>query len=83
MGVVSLLREGTVSGSFHYAAGATATHCLHMLEKGDSETSALHLLGMLKDCLANLRPTVRKYTNRFGFKYLFLFLFISGCAEVV
>ncbi len=57
-GVVSMLREGTASGEFHYAVDLVSNHCVYLLEKGSSETSTLHILGMLKDCLANLKPAV-------------------------
>ena len=63
MGVVSMLREGTASGDFHPAVKLTAMHCSRLMEKGSTETSALHLLGMLKDCLANLKTTVSSCIN--------------------
>lgn len=56
-----MLREGTSSGDFHFAAKLTAMHCSRLMEKGSTETSVLHLLGMLKDCLANMKATVSNY----------------------
>lgn len=57
-GVVSMLREGTSSGGHHPAARLTASHCIHIMEKGSTETTVLHVLGMLKDCLANMNTAV-------------------------
>ena len=57
-GVVAMLKEGTMSGGFHPAARPTASHCLRILEGGNAETTVLHILGMLSDCLANMNPSV-------------------------
>ena len=56
MGVASMLRGGVASGDFHPSAGMVMRHCKHVVEKGGVETATLHILGMLKDCLANF-PT--------------------------
>lgn len=55
-GVVSLLREGTLSGDFHPSSSLIARHCKHALEREGLESTTLHVLGMLNDCLANF-PT--------------------------
>ncbi len=53
---MSLLREGTLSGGFHPSCTLIARHCRHYLEKDGLESTTLHILGMLKDGLANF-PT--------------------------
>ncbi len=55
-GVLSLLREGTLSGGFHPSSPLIAKHCRYYLENGGLESTTLHILGMLKDGLANF-PT--------------------------
>jgi len=52
-GVVSLLREGTSTGEFHPSASHTAKHCKHVIDKGGAETSTLHVLVLMRECLAN------------------------------
>ena len=56
MGVASMLREGVADGDFHPSSSLVMQHCKHVVEKGGVETSTLHVLGMLNDCLANF-PT--------------------------
>lgn len=51
-----MLREGVASSDFHPSAALVMRHCKHVVEKGGVETATLHILGMLKDCLANF-PT--------------------------
>ena len=51
-----MLRGGVASGDFHPSTGLVMRHCRHVVEKGGVETATLHILGMLKDCLANF-PT--------------------------
>ena len=58
-GLVSMLREGTPAGDFHPSAGLVAKHCKYVVEKGGVETATLHILGMLKDCLANFPTQVQ------------------------
>ena len=60
-GIFSLLREGTLNGDFHPSCSFVARHCKHVIEKGGLESTALHILGMLKDCLANFPSQVRQY----------------------
>ena len=60
--MVSMLKEGTLSGGHHPAARLTAAHCVHVMEKGSTETTVLHVLGMLKDCLANMNTAVSCHT---------------------
>lgn len=59
---MSILREGTEGGGggegFHPAARLAATHCIRTLETGRTETTTMHVLGMLKDCLANMNTLV-------------------------
>ena len=59
MGVASMLREGMATGDFHPSAALVMSHCKHVVEKGGVETATLHILGMLKDCLANFPTPVR------------------------
>ena len=59
--MVSLLREGTLSGDFHPSSSLVARHCKHVLEKEGLESTTLHVLGMLKDCLANFPTQVNFY----------------------
>ena len=56
-GVVSVLKEGTLGeGNFHPVAPLVAKHCKHVLESSGEDTSRLHILGMLKECLSHF-PT--------------------------
>ena len=55
---MSLLKEGGAGGGFHPAARLTAAHCIHSLERGSSDTTVLHVLGMLSECLANMSTAV-------------------------
>ena len=55
-----MLRGGVASGDFHPSAGLVMRHCKHVVERGGVETATLHVLGMLKDCLANFPTPVCK-----------------------
>jgi ribosomal RNA-processing protein 12 len=55
-GVVAILREGSPSGEAHAAAPPTARHCRHVLGQRGPETARLHVLGLLRESLANF-PT--------------------------
>lgn len=70
-----MLREGVATGDFHPSAGLVMRHCKHVVEKGGVETATLHILGLLKDCLANFPTQVSivvytPYTSRCAVEYL-------------
>ena len=44
-----------LSGDFHPAALLTVTR---VIEKGNSEITVLHILGLLEECLANMKAIV-------------------------